>query len=58
MVAHGITDITMRMLRVDELKAITGLPVGYVLYGTEGEKKKFIGNAVPTRIVKAMVEVY
>jgi DNA (cytosine-5)-methyltransferase 1 len=56
MAAQGISDIMMRMLRVDELKLITGLPVGYVLYGTQGDQKKFIGNAVPTRVVKAMVE--
>lgn len=58
MVDHGISDILMRMLKIEELKGITGLPVGYVLYGTQGEQKKFIGNAVPTHVVKAMVEAY
>lgn len=58
MAAHGIIDIKMRMLKISEMKMITGLPVGYVLYGTDTEKKKFIGNAVPTYTVKAMVEAY
>jgi DNA (cytosine-5)-methyltransferase 1 len=56
MAQHGIVDIKMRMLSIDEMKKITGLPVGYVLYGTDTEKKKYIGNAVPTFVVKAMVE--
>ncbi|MGV6816157.1 MAG: DNA cytosine methyltransferase [Thiotrichales bacterium] len=58
MVAHGIADIKMRMLNIEELKRITGLPTGYVLYGTKGEQKKYIGNAVPTYVVKAMIEAY
>lgn len=58
MAAYGIADIKMRMLNVGELKRITGLPTGYVLYGTKGEQKKFIGNAVPTYVVKAMIEAY
>lgn len=58
MAAHGIVDICMRMLTIEELKKITGLPAGYVLYGSKTDKKKFIGNAVPTYVVKAMVETY
>ena len=58
MAAHGIIDIKMRMLKIGEMKKITGLPVDYVLIGTDTEKKKFIGNAVPTYVVKAMVEAY
>ena len=58
MAQHGIIDIKMRMLKIGEMKRITGLPVGYVLIGTDTEKKKFIGNAVPTYVVKAMVEAY
>lgn len=58
MAQHGIIDIKMRMLKIGEMKKITGLPVGYVLIGTDTEKKKFIGNAVPTYVVKAMVEAY
>lgn len=58
MATHGIIDICMRMLTIEELKKITGLPAGYVLYGSKTEKKKFIGNAVPTYVVKAMVEAY
>src|SRR5690606_10890570 len=58
MAAHGIVDIKMRMLNIGELKRITGLPTGYVLYGSKSDQKKFIGNAVPTYTVKAMVEAY
>lgn len=58
MAAHRIGDIFMRMLNMGELKRITGLPTGYVLVGTKAERKKFIGNAVPTYVVKAMVEAY
>lgn len=47
MAEYGIIAIYMRMLRVDELLRITGLPDDYILKGTQGEKKKFIGNAVP-----------
>lgn len=56
MAAYGIVDIKMRMLNIGELKRITGLPTGYVLYGSKSDQKKFIGNAVPTYTVKAMVE--
>lgn len=58
MVKYSIADIKMRMLNLGELKRITGLPTGYVLYGTKGEQKKYIGNAVPTYVVKAMFEAY
>lgn len=46
MAAYHILDIKMRMLHVDELKRIMGFPADYVLIGTQGEQKKFIGNAV------------
>ncbi|MCB1305128.1 MAG: DNA cytosine methyltransferase, partial [Leptospiraceae bacterium] len=58
MAAYGIVDIKMRMLNIGELKRITGLPTGYVLYGSKSDQKKFIGNAVPTYTVKAMVEAF
>lgn len=58
MAQHNIVDIKMRMVKIDEMKRITGLPTGYVLIGTETEQKSFIGNAVPTYVVKAMVEAY
>jgi len=44
--ANGIADITMRMLKVTELKVIQGFPANYKLLGSEADKKKFIGNSV------------
>jgi Site-specific DNA methylase len=46
MALYGITDIKMRMLRVDELLRIMGFGDHYILKGTLAERKKFIGNAV------------
>lgn len=43
---NGIADIRMRMLNIRELKRIMGFPEDYVLVGTLGDQKKFIGNAV------------
>ena len=56
MYAYGIVDIKMRMLRVQELKLITGFPANYILHGNQSDQKKFIGNAVPCAVPKAMVE--
>ena len=56
MALYGILDICMRMLKVIELKRITGFPEDYVLIGTQSEQKKFIGNAVVVPMAKAMVE--
>lgn len=52
----GIGDIKTRMLKVEELKLIQSFPKDYILVGTKREQKKFIGNSVPTQIVKALVE--
>lgn len=46
MALYGITDIKMRMLRVDELLRIMGFGDHYILKGSQTDKKKFIGNAV------------
>jgi DNA (cytosine-5)-methyltransferase 1 len=46
MALYGITDIKMRMLRIDELLRIMGFGDDYILQGTQTDKKKFIGNAV------------
>ena len=54
MCMHGIVDITMRMLRIRELKLIQGFPEDYVLVGTQSEQKKFIGNAVETHVACAL----
>ena len=56
MAAHGIIDIKMRMLKIRELKKITGLPEDYVLLGNKGDQKKFIGNAVPPVIPRRIFE--
>jgi len=53
---YGIYEIKMRMLNVQELKLITGFPKDYILCGTQADMKKFIGNAVPPAIAKALVE--
>lgn len=52
MAAYGIIAIYMRMLRIPELKKITGLPYNYILLGTQADQKKFIGNAVPPVLPK------
>jgi DNA (cytosine-5)-methyltransferase 1 len=56
MAAYGIVDITMRMLRIKELKLIQGFPEDYVLVGSLEEQKKFLGNAVVTVMAKAWCE--
>jgi len=56
MAAHGIVDIKMRMLNIGELKRITGLETSYILHGTKADQKKFIGNAVPVVVPKAIFE--
>lgn len=52
----GVADIKMRMLRIPELKRIQGFPQDYYLAGNQSDQKKFIGNSVPPRIPRAMVE--
>lgn len=56
MAALGIVDIKMRMLRVHELLAIQGFPVGYKLEGNQADQKKFIGNSVVPLVVKKWTE--
>lgn len=55
-VLYGIVDITMRMLRVPEMLRIQGFGDGYVLKGTQEEKKKFIGNAVEVNMARVLCE--
>ncbi len=52
----GIVDISMRMLRIKELKLIQGFPEDYVLIGSQEEQKKYLGNAVVTIVAKAWCE--
>ena len=56
MAAYGIVDITMRMLRIKELKLIQGFPEDYILVGTQEEQKKYLGNAVVTIMAKVWCE--
>lgn len=56
MAAYGIVDIKLRMLRIHELLAITGLPKSYKLVGNQSDQKKFIGNAVPPIVPKKWME--
>ena len=56
MALYNIIDIKMRMLRIDELLLIQGFPKGYVLIGTQADKKKFIGNAVEVSIARKLCE--
>lgn len=53
---YGIIDIKMRMLRIPELKRIMGFPADYILFGTQAEQKKFIGNAVEVNMARVLCE--
>jgi DNA (cytosine-5)-methyltransferase 1 len=53
---HGIIDIMMRMLMIDELLRIQGFGDEYKLKGTKAEMKKFIGNAVECNQAKVIAE--
>lgn len=53
---YGIVDITMRMLRIAEMKRIQGFGDDYVLVGTQEEQKKYLGNAVVTQVATAICE--
>lgn len=55
MAEHGIVDIKMRMLKINELKRIQGFPEDYKLVGTQTNQKKFIGNAVEVNTAKALI---
>lgn len=54
MALYGISDICMRMLKINELKKIMGFPEDYILVGTQTEQKKYIGNAVETHMACAL----
>lgn len=56
MAMYGIVNITMRMLRVAELKRIMGFPEDYILVGTQAEQKKYIGNAVEVTMARVLCE--
>ena len=56
MAMYKIIDITMRMLKIEELKLIMGFPEDYELIGTQADQKKFIGNAVEVTIARKWCE--
>ena len=56
MAIYGIVNITMRMLRVPELKRIMGFPENYILVGSQADQKKFIGNAVEVTMARVLCE--
>lgn len=56
MADKGIQNIFMRPLYIVEMLKIMGLPADYILKGTKTEHKKFIGNAVPRKMVVKLVE--
>ena len=45
-----ISDISMRMLKLDELKIIQGFPEDFTIHGAWGEAMRQIGNAVPVAV--------
>lgn len=56
MVDYQILDIKMRMLKISELKKITGFPESYILHGSQADQKKFIGNAVVVQMARKIIE--
>lgn len=56
MLIYNIIDITIRMLKIDELKRIMGFPEDYVLIGTQADQMKFIGNAVEVNMARVLCE--
>ena len=56
MAEHGIVDVKMRMLLIEEMILIQGFPEGYELKGTQTDQKKFIGNSVVPLVAQKLVE--
>jgi len=56
MAEHGIIDIKMRMLTINEMLTIQGFPKGYKLIGTQTQQKKYIGNSVVPLMAQKIVE--
>lgn len=56
MACYGICNIYMRMLTIEELLTIQGFPADYALEGNQGDKKKFIGNAVQVDMGEALIK--
>ncbi len=56
MALYLIKDIKMRSLVVPELLKIQSFPENYFLAGTQTDRKKFIGNAVPPILAQKIAE--
>lgn len=56
MALYNIYDIKKRMLLVPELLKIQSFPDNYYLAGSKTDQKKFIGNAVPPVVARAIAE--
>jgi DNA (cytosine-5)-methyltransferase 1 len=53
---HGVSDVKIRMLFLEELIRIQGFPEDYVLKGTKKDKLKFIGNSVVPLVAQKLAE--
>ena len=56
MQVYMISDIKMRMLKIQELKEIMGFPADYTLIGRQDEQKKYIGNAVEVNMARVICQ--
>lgn len=56
MALYNIYDIKKRMLLVPELLKIQSFPENYYLAGSKTDQKKYIGNAVPPLVARAIAE--
>lgn len=54
----GFSDISMRMFEIPELLQIQSFPSNFKMAGSKSQRKKFIGNAVPPKIVTSMSVKY
>jgi len=52
---HGISDVKIRMLFLEELMKIQGFPADYILTGRKEDKLKFIGNSVVPLMAEKLV---
>lgn len=53
--AYAIVDVSMRMLKSDELARCQGFPADYILTGSEKDRVARIGNSVPPQVVEAVI---
>jgi len=55
-IKHGIKDVLVRPLTVNEMLKIQGFPNWYKLTGTQTEQKKHIGNSVEVKVGIALFQ--